>query len=290
MSEVQGSVLAGNPAPAAAAGDPAAPPPAAAPQGAPPAAGGSGEWFDGFPDDVRGVIQNKGWKSPADAIGSYMNLEKLLGADKAGRGLVMPKDDAPAEEWSAFWGRLGRPETPDGYQLPVPEGDPGEFAKTAATWFHDVGIPAKQAQALTEKWNEYQQAVGQQMEAEWQQRSALDVQELQKSWGQQFDAQVELGRRAIREAGLSAEQAVAIERALGVKAAAEAFAKLGRAYAEAPMKGGDGAGPGSFGATPEDAKARIAALKGDAAWAARYLNGDADARAEFERLHQIAFG
>lgn len=281
MSEEIGSVLAGNPAPAVAAGEAQ---PAAASTAAP-----SGEWFDSFPDDVKGVVTNKGWKSPADAVGSYMNLEKLLGADKAGRAIVPPKDDAPAEEWSAFWGKMGRPETPDGYQLPVPEGDPGEFAKTASTWFHEAGIPAKQATALVEKWNEYQQATAQQMEAEWQQKSALDVQELQKAWGPQFDAQAEISRRAIREAGLTQEQAVAIERAIGIKAAAEAFSKLGRAFVEAPMKGGEGRAM-SFGGTPDDAKARIAALRQDPGWSAKYINGDADARSEFDRLHQIAFG
>lgn len=280
MSEAAGSVLAGNPAAAGAgAGEAGAGgAPAAVPQG----------WGDLTPD-LASVVQNKGWQSPVDALTSYTNLEKLLGADKAGRALVPPKDDAPPEEWNAFWGKLGRPDAPDGYQLPLPEGDTGEFAKTAAEWFHEVGLPAKQAVALTEKWNAYQQAQAEAAQAQFEQQSAVDVQALQSAWGQQFDAQVELGRRAIREAGLTPEQAMAIERAIGVENAAKAFAKLGAQYAEAPIKGGEGQAR-SFGATPEDAKARIAALRNDQQWTARYLNGDADARAEFERLHQIAFG
>lgn len=273
-----GSAAAGNPAGQGAAGDGGAGG-AAAPQ----------DWTTGFPDEVRGVIQTKGWKSPADAIGSYMNLEKLMGADKAGRGVVLPKDDAPAEEWSQFYQRLGRPESVDGYKLPLPDGDTGAFAKTASQWFHEAGLTAKQAETLAAKWNEYAGGTMQSQQAEFEQKAAVDLQELQTAWGDKFEANAELARRARREAGLSDEEGLAIERALGLKKAAEVFAFLGKQFAEAPMKGGEGASRSSFGATPEDARARIAALKNDAGWTAKYLSGDADARAEFERLHRIAF-
>ena len=76
------------------------------------AQGQQGQWYDAFPEDVRGLVQNKGWQSPVDAIQSYTNLEKFLGADKAGRGLVLPKDDAGADEWGQVYDRLGRPADP----------------------------------------------------------------------------------------------------------------------------------------------------------------------------------
>ena len=273
MSEANGSAPAGNPAPGAGDGG------AAAPQ----------DWTAAFDDGTRGFIQTKGWKSPADVLGSYQNLEKLMGADKAGRGVVLPKDDAGADEWGQFYNRLGRPENPDGYKLPLPEGDSGTFAKQAAAWFHEAGLTTKQAEALASKWNEFTGSTMQAQQAEFEQKAAIDLQELQKSWGDKFEQQAELARRARREAGLSDEEGQAIERALGLKKAAEVFAFLGKQFAEAPVKGGEGAPAGRFGGTPEDAKARIAALKKDQGWTARYLNGDADARAEFERLHRIAY-
>lgn len=268
-----GSAGAGNPAPGAGDGG----------------AGAAADWTATFSDDVRGVIQTKGWKSPADAIGSYMNLEKLLGADKAGRGVVLPKDDAAADEWGAFYNRLGRPDSAEGYKLPVPDGDAGAFAKTAASWFHEAGLTGKQAEALAAKWNEHVGGTMQAQQAEFEQKAAVDLQDLQREWGDQFEAQAELARRARRESGLSEAEGQAIERALGLKKAAQVFAMLGKQFAEAPVKGGEGAGRGSFGATPEDAKARISALKADAGWTAKYLSGDTDARSEFERLHRIAY-
>lgn len=274
----------------AAAGNPGG---QAAPGGGEGGAGGAAapqDWTATLPEDVRGLVQTKGWKQPADVLGSYQNLEKLLGADKAGRALVPPKDDAPPEEWAQFYGKLGRPEKPDGYKLPVPEGDTGEFAKQAAAWMHDAGLTPKQAEALAARWNEHMGGTLQSQQAEFEQKAAVDLQDLQREWGDKFEANTELARRAIREAGLSKEEGQAIERALGLGKAAKVFAFLGKQFAEAPMKGGEGAAAGSFGSTPESAKARITALRGDKEWSAKYLSGDASARAEFERLHIIAFG
>lgn len=277
MSDVAaGSVLgAGNPAPAVAA---------AGGESAPVADG----WVSSLPESVRGVVLNKGWKAPEDAITSYANLEKLLGADKAGRGVVLPKDDAGADEWGQFWNRLGRPEAADQYNIPLPDGDDGGFAKQAATWFHEAGLTQRQAEGLAGKWNEFATGMQRQQEEAFAQQAQIDVQDLQREWGQGFDQQAELARRAIREAGLSPEEGQAIERALGVKKAAQVFSKLGQQYAEAPVKGTE-SGRGSFATTPEQAMARIGALKADIGWTQKYLNGDTDARAEFERLHKIAF-
>jgi hypothetical protein len=275
----QGSVDTGNPAGVDAGAG------ASAPAGA----GAPADWTTGLPDAARGFVQTKGWKSPADLLGSYQNLEKLMGADKAGRGVVLPKEDAAPEDWAAFYNRLGRPESPDGYKLPVPEGDAGTFVKDAAQWFHEAGLTPKQAETLAAKYAEWTGNVTGNTDAAYEQQSALDVVDLKKAWGKEYDAQTELARRAIREAGLTQEEAQMIERTLGLGKAVRVFASLGKQFAESPMRGGEGAGRGSFGQTPEAARARISALKGDKAWTQRYLGGDADARSEFERLHRIAY-
>ncbi len=256
-------------------------------QAAAPAA--AQDWAAGFDDNTRGLIQTKGWKTPADVLGSYQNLEKLMGADKAGRGVVIPKADATPEEWGAFYSRLGRPEKPEAYKLAIPEGSSPEFAAAAASKFHELGLTEKQAESLGNWWNEQAGGIMEGQTAAFEQQAAIDMQDLRKEWGQQFEANAEMARRARRESGLTDQEGQAIERALGLKKAAQVFAHLGKQFAEAPMKGGEGSAQGRFGSTPEDARARIAALKGDQEWTARYLKGDTSAAEEFKRLHQIAF-
>jgi hypothetical protein len=267
MADENGSVETGNPA-----SDTAAP---------------AAQWFDSFSDVTKEVVTAKGWKGPEDAIASYHNLEQFMGADKAGRGVVIPKDDAPPEEQTAFWNRLGRPESADGYQLPVPDGDDGEFMKTASQWMHKANLTAAQAKIVADEWNAFWAQTQQDGEAAYQQTAAIEKANLQKAWGDKFDANSETARRAAREAGISDEDRAALERVWGFEKATRTLEVLGRAFLEAPLR--DGSNVVNFGGTPEAAKARLATLHADAAWVTRFLNGDKAAQEESNRLHQIAY-
>lgn len=129
----------------------------------------------------------------------------------APEGMVkMPGKDATPEQWAEFYKAIGAPESADAYQLPVPEGDTGEFAKTAAEWFKEAGILPKQAEALATKWNEYQaQFMAEQTKAveaaETARLQALDTKNkaeaeaLKTEWGQAHEANAELAKRAVRQ-------------------------------------------------------------------------------------------
>lgn len=272
MSDVpNGSApVAGNPAPNA--GTPAA----------------TGEWYAGIADEgLRGYVQTKGFKDPASLAESYRNLEKLQGVPQD-RLLKLPeKADDPA--WGDVWGKLGRPEKPDGYELQSKDG--GEFAKEAAAWMHEAGVPKAQAQKLNEKWNAYQDRLIAEYEAERQQRDAAELTELRGKWGAKYDANVELGRRAGREFGLSEQEFEAISSSLGSGKTLELFNRIGSKLGEArPFEPGQGGGGGGFGMTPEAARSRISSLSADRDWTAKYLKGDVNAREEMTRLQKIAAG
>lgn len=272
MSDMQGSAAAGNPAPDAAGQQ---------------SGGSQGQWFDSFPEEIKGVAQLKGWQSPADAIQSYSNLEKLMGADKAGRGVVMPKEDAAPEEWGKFYDRLGRPQSPDQYKLPVPDGDTGEFAKVAASKFHELGITAKQAESLAEWWNANSQQMQQGQLAALAQNSEVEMQALQGEWGKEFDANIESARRATRQFGVEAQTLEKIEGAIGTKEMLKLFSSIGKGLGEDAYV--DGGKSGGFGMSPEAARVRIGQLKSDPEWSSKYLSGNADAKAELERLMRSAY-
>jgi hypothetical protein len=236
---------------------------------------------------VRGLVQTKGWQTPVDAINSYANLEKFLGADKAGRGLVLPKEDAGADEWGQVYDRLGRPKAPDGYKLPIPQGDTGEFAQQAAKVFHDAGLTTKQAEALANWWNQTQEQVMGSQEQTLVQNSEAEMAQLQQEWGRDFDANIEAGRRAARQFGVDADTISAMESSIGTKKVMELFTKIGKGLTEDTFV--DGAGNRGFGVSPEAARVRIGQLKSDPEWTAKYLGGNADAKAEMERLLRAAY-
>ena len=73
----------------------------------------------------RTYAESKGWKgdTPPDALlSSYKNLEKVWGADKAGRALMLPKDANDTAALDAIYDKLGRPADPSGYEITLPEG------------------------------------------------------------------------------------------------------------------------------------------------------------------------
>lgn len=205
------------------------------------------EWFSAEQKDYVG---NKGWKSGADAIGAYQNLESLIGADRAGRTIVMPKDDKDVEGTKAFRAKLGVPDSADAYQLPVPQGSDGAFAKVAAGWMHELGVPLKQAQALTTKWNEYVEKLVNDSIATDKAKSEEAVAGLKKEWGDKFDGNSELGRRFANTLGVTAEELNAIEGAIGTARMLKLFHGGGTRLGE-PAPGGGNNGEGKFNATTQ---------------------------------------
>lgn len=164
--------------------------------------------------------------------------------------LVMPGKDATPEQWSEFYAAIGRPETPEAYELPLPEGDTGEFAKEMAPILHKNGITAEQAKGLAADWNAMvakqteaftaaEAAHAQAMNA----KNTAEAQALQNEWGQAHTENMELARRAIRQfipTDKAGQTIAAIEGVLGYKGAIQFLHGIGKGLGE-----GDAAGLGT---------------------------------------------
>ena len=285
------SLLAGNPGnpgdntpPPAPGGDGGAPPPA----GNPPAPPAPSAWHDSIQDaDLKGWAQNKGWKSPEDLAKSAFNLEKLLGSEK----VPMPKDANDVEGWDRFFKAAGRPDAPDAYGLDKIEGADPEFSKGAAAAFHAAGLNPTQAAKLVEFYGAQAKASLEAQETAFAQQAQLDVGDLRREWGPAFEAKLEAAKRATKLAGLDEATTQKIERSLGIKAAAELFAKIGEATSESTFRtGGSGQGGDGGFLTPAAATQRRASLMKDPDFVARLNSGDPAARSQLDQLQKISAG
>lgn len=281
MNDQAGSVKAGNPGD----GDAAAAAAAAAAAGK-----GSGEvapWYgkDVAPE-IKGFLEVKGWdKDPLGPVKGYQQLEGLLGADKAGRAIVVPKDANDKDGWNAVFDKLGRPGKPEDYQLPVPEGDDGAFAKAFSPILHEAGISKQQAQVLATKFNEYQAQQIATLDAKAAQAIQAEETALKLEWGGQHDANIALGQRAALALGIEQADIDGIEAALGYGRTMKLFQSIGSKLGEDSFTGGEG-GKGQV-RTVEGARAKLQALQNDAAWVKRWTEGDVAAAAEKDELDRI---
>jgi len=243
----------------------------------------------GLDSDSLNLVQNKGFRGPKDLVESYRNLERLMGAP-ADRIVKLPQTDDPAL-WRPAYERLGAGKTADDYQLPIPEGSDGEFAKTAAKWMHEIGIPVPMAKTLVEKFNAHaaEQATAQQTEI--RQRDETQLAQLKAEWGANMQANTVIVDRAAEAFGMNAEQIDALRQAMGPGEAMKFLLNIGsKLGVEDQFVSGESRNTGfTQGGSPEQAKARINELRNDQEFVKRYAAGDAVARRELERLHRIAY-
>lgn len=274
---------------AAAATTTAATTTAAATAAAATTEGAAPAWYAGADELTTGYIQNKGWKSPVEAVQSYQNLEKVLGADRAGRTVVLPGENAQAAEIEAFYTKLGRPAEAKAYKIDVPQGVAPDFAETAKGWFFEQGLTAKQAEGISAKWTEH---IGK-MTAEQQtaQAEALraDEAKLRAEWGAAFDQNRALAGQVQQKVGISGEEVDKIASVIGLKRTIEMLHNIGKRTGEADFITGSGRATDPNAAmTPAQAKAKIKELTGDREFVKRYTSGDTKAMAEMKRLSEFA--
>lgn len=244
---------------------------------------------DGVDEATIGYVANKGWDDPKKAVQSYQNLEKLLGADKAGNAIVLPKPDADAKEWDAIWNRLGRPAEHTGYNVPVPEGGNKEFQEEMLKEAHAAGMPKAMAERLFNKFNEKQVAAIKEAEVAKQQQFVADDQAIKSEWGMAYNQNLANAQAAARALGLDAQTIDKISDAIGHKGIMNLLQKIGSKTMESDFVSGDGSTSFGSAMTPAQAKAEIKSRMEDKNFASRYMNKDSAAVAEMRRLHEYAY-
>lgn len=203
-------------------------------------------------EDNRALVEAKKWAGEDGSVDlnkiteSYRNLEA-----HAGKSLKVPGEGATADDWNAFYQKLGRPESADGYELKlnreaIPENFPydEQSAIEFRTWAHEAGLTPSQAQKLHDKFvgaqaDRYSEAIQQRT-----QRESDAHREIVSTWGEPtsegYKQNVELASRAIHQLGLKDALIdggiLSKDGAILNAKAAKAMAKVGRElYAEDSM-------------------------------------------------------
>lgn len=244
-------------------------------------------WLEGADETTVGYVQNKGWSDPKQVLEGYRNLEKLLGADKAGNAVVVPRLDADAKEWAPIWDRLGRPPAADGYAR-LEGGDP-ELQNNMYSKFHELGLTKTQGEAVANWIAELGAQDTQQSQQQAQARFQEEDMAVRQEWGAAYNQNIAQAQAAARGLGLDAETIDKLSEAMGHRATLNLLQRIGSRMGEDTFVSGERTESFGNALTPGQAKAQIQSLMTDRDFTTRYMAGDAAARAKMESLHKFAY-
>jgi hypothetical protein len=261
MAEESGSAEAGNPGEATAPSGETSAAVTKVP-GSPLATEPQASWLDGVQDPAtKAWAEAKGLQNGSfeNVLGSYHNLEKMVGADKAGRTITLLGDDASPEDRDAYYSKLGRPENAAAYSVGLPEGTTDDtrlvMMREAA---HKIGISDSQFSALAEADAAYI-ATTLSSQQDFATTTAADAEtQLRKEWGAAFELKVAGIDVAAHKLGFNDDQLNALRVAMGPVEAMKFVDGLNTKTGDHDFEEGESIIPGHK--TPEQAKLEMSEL------------------------------
>lgn len=245
-------------------------------EGAPPAAGSEAsappEWMAGLSEDLRGNETLSRYKSIDEFARGHLETKKA-----ASSKIVLPGEGADEAALGAFYDAIGRPESPDKYDVAVPDGMPTEFADAFRQTAHKLGLRPEQAKGIAE-WNNAMASA--QLEA-----GATEVAAL-KAETPDYDRKLAAAQAAAKRFGMTPALADELDAKMGSRGLVEFFINMGEALAEAPRIDGKGAEP--FGADLRDAGKQLDALQANPEFRKKILDKDPAALQQRQRLLDAA--
>ena len=159
--------------------------------------------MDALPEDLRDNAALQRIQNFEGLAKGFVSAQSMVGADK----VVIPGEDADEAAIDEFYGKLGMPDTSDGYKLQVPETLPEGFQyneDTAAAfkkWAHEAKLTGKQADIMHGRFVDMvSSALEGQAAAENDAVIAADK-AVRETWGNDYDRNLNLASRAISVLG-----------------------------------------------------------------------------------------
>lgn len=263
--------------------------------GAVGAAGAGATWWNGFDDETKGYLQNKGLSTKTaeeafvTASKMHRDAEKLIGAP-ASELIRLPKDQT-SPEWAGVYKRLGALEAPDKYTFegvkhtgdkPLNPALTDALRKAA----FDGHLSAEAANVVAREVVKHIDASESQIAAELQSTLDSEKKALKDNWGANEAANMVIAQNAAQALGVSKEAVVALANQVGYSKVMEMFRQIGTKIGEDRFVTNGGANNNGI-MTKEQAIATKAELMRDNEWVKRYLNNGVEERRKMEALNRI---
>lgn len=141
-------------------------------------------WYSAEYSDL---VTKQGWKDPNDPIRDYNELQK-----SASGKIKLPTPESSAEEVSAFYAKIRGVDTPDGYEVQVPENVPIEqgMINKLRQWAFEAGAPKTAFETVLRNYLQ---------ELSDQSKQSIEVakHELKEEWKEDYDTNFKMADRFV---------------------------------------------------------------------------------------------
>lgn len=247
---------------------------------------------EGFDETLKGhgsvkkFVDKEGNINYANVLKSYVNAENIIGKSK----VPIPDKNFTDANWNEFYDKIGRPSLEEyNIENKVPKGLNAneEVFKNFKEKAHSLGLLPKQAQGVSDFYNELLKDTMQKNEAEDEQRIVKEREALHKEWGNAFDKNIKLAESGLKQ--FASDEEIKELSELGFMnniAVTKLFAKIGGGLSEDTFTG---QAKGNFGMSPDEAREKIRSYyDADHPYMNKMHPQNAYYRQEMVKLHEIA--
>lgn len=154
---------------------------------------------DSLPEDLRGHESLKDFKDVGGLAKSFIDTQAMVG-----NSVRIPGENASDEDVAKFYTSLGRPETPDGYELSTWEQPQGfkaneDMTSSFKTVGHQLGLTGKQMEGLNNWYGEQINGMATNMQTDRDNRAKTVMAEFRKELGASADAKIDLASAAMNK-------------------------------------------------------------------------------------------
>ncbi len=212
-----------------------------------------------FEDNAEGLL---------NAAKSYVHVQPVLGLEK----IAVPGKDSPKEVVDQAFQKLGWPETVEGYgyeRPSVPEGYPvdEDFEKAFLAKAHELRFNAEQLKGMSDFYYDYTGKAFTALTGKMEEDTEKTDLALRRMWGKAYTQNAALADKVMATFGDKDFTQYLEETGLGNSTAMIKFlATVGKAISEDKMVGK----PMTSFKSPDEARAEISKLRGDAEFMKRY--------------------
>ena len=147
---------------------------------------------DLIPDEYKDNKALANFNNMNDFVKSYVNAQKIVGADK----IPVPNKYATEDDWKVVFSKLGAPDTPEGYKYSFKEGEvDNDMLQSFNQQAHKLGLLPTQAESLIKFYNDLNENSAIATEQKVDETRLKTEAELKKEFGPQYNKRIDQAKR-----------------------------------------------------------------------------------------------